>query len=68
MAVTLRSVLRCPQCGYSRAETMPADACQIRYTCRRCGTELRPRAGDCCVYCSYGSQPCPSKQAAGGTG
>ena len=24
---------------------------------------LRPKAGDCCVFCSYGSIPCPPIQA-----
>ncbi|WP_435522049.1 GDCCVxC domain-containing (seleno)protein [Cupriavidus taiwanensis] len=23
---------------------------------------LRPRQGDCCVFCSYGSNKCPSIQ------
>jgi hypothetical protein len=24
---------------------------------------LRPKPGDCCVFCSYGSVPCPPIQA-----
>nr|WP_299019146.1 GDCCVxC domain-containing (seleno)protein [uncultured Tepidimonas sp.] len=28
----------------------------------------RPRPGDCCVYCSYGTSPCPPVQASGRTG
>jgi MerC mercury resistance protein len=59
-----RSVLTCPQCGHRRKETMPTDACQFLYECRGCGALLRPKPGDCCVYCSYGSVPCPSKQLA----
>jgi hypothetical protein len=58
--VTL-SVLTCPSCGASHAETMPVDACMIRYDCA-CGYTLRPKAGDCCVFCSYGSVPCPPIQ------
>ncbi|MDY0329290.1 MAG: GDCCVxC domain-containing (seleno)protein [Thiomonas sp.] len=27
-----------------------------------CGAELRPLPGDCCVFCSYGSVPCPPVQ------
>ena len=23
---------------------------------------LGPKKGNCCVYCSYGTNPCPSKQ------
>lgn len=62
MAIELVSVVHCPQCGAERAETMPAEYCQIRYTCPQCGTEWRPKQGDCCIFCSYGSMPCPSKQ------
>ena len=58
----LTSVLRCPACGHERAEQMPVDACQFFYECTACGRMLRPKPGDCCVYCSYGSAPCPSKQ------
>jgi len=58
------SVLTCPQCGFQRTETMPADACQFFYECAGCGAVLRPKPGDCCVYCSYGSVKCPPMQAA----
>jgi hypothetical protein len=42
---------------------MPTDACQFFYECAGCGTKLKPKSGDCCVFCSYGSVPCPSIQA-----
>jgi len=42
---------------------MPTDACQWFYECERCKTMLRPKAGDCCVYCSYGTNKCPPIQA-----
>lgn len=61
--VTLESTLTCPYCGFVSVETMPTDACQVRYQCARCGETLRPKAGDCCVYCSYGSVPCPPIQS-----
>jgi hypothetical protein len=41
---------------------MPTDACQFFYECERCKTVLRPLAGDCCVFCSYGSVACPPVQ------
>lgn len=62
MAVILQSTLTCPHCGHATEETMPTDACQYFYKCKSCGVVLKPKAGDCCVYCSYGTQPCPSKQ------
>ena len=37
-------------------------ACLFFYTCATCGTVLRPRAGDCCVFCSYSDQVCPPKR------
>jgi hypothetical protein len=41
---------------------MPTDACQFFYDCQGCGERLKPKAGDCCVFCSYGSVPCPPMQ------
>jgi CheY-like chemotaxis protein len=62
-AIIEQSVLTCPSCGFAKAETMPMDACQIVYACAGCGAELRAREGDCCVFCSFGSVPCPPAQA-----
>jgi hypothetical protein len=59
----LESVIACPHCGTSKLETMPTDACQFFYMCTGCGERLRPKQGDCCVFCSYGSIPCPPIQA-----
>jgi hypothetical protein len=61
----LQSTLTCPACGHVEVETMPADACQFFYECAACHTVLRPKPGDCCVYCSYGSVQCPPKQVGG---
>ena len=62
----LESVIRCPNCGNESAELMPMDACQFFYDCKRCGARLKPKDGDCCVFCSYGTVPCPPVQEAGG--
>lgn len=62
---TLVSVLTCPACGAQAEEAMPENACQFFYECRGCGKLLRPKPGDCCVFCSYGSVPCPPVQAEG---
>ena len=61
--VILDSVLTCPHCGHSKLESMPTDACQFFYECAGCKTLLRPKAGDCCVFCSFGSVKCPPIQA-----
>lgn len=42
---------------------MPTDACQWFYECGNCRSLLHPNAGDCCVFCSYGTHPCPPIQA-----
>lgn len=59
------SEITCPKCGHRKEETMPRDACQYFYECENCGELLKPTNGDCCVYCSYGSVPCPPEQETG---
>jgi hypothetical protein len=63
--ITQESVITCPSCGRRKAERMPEDACQWFYECTSCGAVLKPKPGDCCIFCSYGSVPCPPKQAVG---
>jgi hypothetical protein len=58
----LDATITCPHCGHSKQETMQTDACQYFYTCEACQQTLRPKPGDCCVFCSYADQPCPPKQ------
>ena len=60
--VILEATITCPHCGTAKAETMPTDACQFFYDCTGCGELLQPKTGDCCVFCSYGSVPCPPIQ------
>jgi hypothetical protein len=62
MTVKLTSNITCPECGHVETETMPRDACQYFYDCKGCGAVLKPKAGDCCVYCSYADTPCPPIQ------
>ncbi|WP_073139110.1 GDCCVxC domain-containing (seleno)protein [Muricoccus roseus] len=59
---TLEATITCPQCGATSIETMPTDACQYFYECQACGGVLKPKPGDCCVYCSYADVPCPPVQ------
>jgi len=62
MTIELQSTITCPECGHASVETMPTDACQYIYVCKQCRARLKPKTGDCCVYCSYGSVPCPPIQ------
>ena len=61
--ITLESTLTCPLCGHVKTEIMPTDACQWYYECEACQAVLMPLPGDCCVFCSYGTVPCPPIQA-----
>ncbi len=61
-SVQRQSTITCPSCGHQRTETMPTDSCLFFYECVGCKTMLRPRPGDCCVFCSFGTVRCPPKQ------
>jgi hypothetical protein len=63
--MVLESTITCPRCGHQARERMPTDACRYFYQCHGCGETLRPKPGDCCVFCSYGSAPCPPVQESG---
>ncbi|MGH8676120.1 MAG: GDCCVxC domain-containing (seleno)protein [Burkholderiales bacterium] len=65
-APILESTLTCPRCGRSSVEAMPTDACLFFWDCPACGARLKPTPGDCCVFCTYGSVPCPPVQSARG--
>ncbi|MGV2495893.1 GDCCVxC domain-containing (seleno)protein [Pelagerythrobacter aerophilus] len=60
--IKLKSEITCPACGHKKTETMPTDACWFFYDCADCGEKLKPLQGDCCVFCSYGTVPCPPIQ------
>ena len=64
--VILQSVISCPKCGKETEETMPTNACQYFFTCPYCSETLKPKDGDYCVFCSYGSVPCPPIQEGNG--
>jgi len=60
--VMLESIVTCPACGFKKEEEMPTDACLYIYECTNCKTLLKPKHGDCCVFCSYGTVKCPPLQ------
>ncbi|MGC2167437.1 MAG: GDCCVxC domain-containing (seleno)protein [Gallionella sp.] len=61
----LESALTCPDCGTVKVEIMPTDSCLWFYECSHCHVLLKPKPGDCCVFCSYGAIPCPPIQQHG---
>ena len=69
LLVAFRASRRDVMSPAARAPTvMPTDACQVFYDCKGCGALLRPEAGDCCVFYSYGSVPCPPMQEGASAG
>lgn len=60
--VVMQSEITCPKCGHKAMEIMPTDVCVIKYNCKKCGEEMRPKEGDCCVFCTHGTHKCPSMQ------
>lgn len=56
----MTGTITCPTCGQQTVEEVPTDCCLFFYECLNCKTVLKPRAGDCCVFCSYGDVRCPS--------
>ncbi|MFY9150910.1 MAG: GDCCVxC domain-containing (seleno)protein [Prolixibacteraceae bacterium] len=61
--ILLNSKITCPECGFVKVETMPENACCFFYECVNCKKMLKPLPGDCCVFCSFGTVPCPPVQA-----
>lgn len=62
MEIKTKANLKCPVCGYVQEVDMPLDSCQYFYECKNCKTMLKPKEGDCCVFCSYADTPCPPMQ------
>ena len=60
--VVTKAGITCPNCGFTKEEEMPTDSCQFFYECAQCGTVLKPKDGDCCVFCSYADRQCPPMQ------
>jgi hypothetical protein len=59
----LESIITCPWCSHKEVEMMPANQCIWFYECKSCEILLSPLKGDCCVFCSYADEVCPSMQS-----
>lgn len=57
-----KSKLICPHCSHEKTITMPSTFCQYFLECTNCKTVIKAKAGDCCVFCSYGDINCPPIQ------
>ncbi|WP_281540260.1 GDCCVxC domain-containing (seleno)protein [Maribacter aestuarii] len=63
MELQLESTITCPKYHHPAKEKMSTTACQFFYECKNCNVLLKPKDGDCCVYCSYGTVKCPPIQS-----
>lgn len=68
LAVVTTTRLTCPMCGQVQVLEMPSDACQYFFECSHCYALLKPRPGDCCIFCSYADVACPPRQQAKSSG
>jgi len=61
LPMTEAATITCPHCQHQSSEAMPSTACLHFFECPQCRKMLRPRPGDCCVFCSYSDHRCPSR-------
>ncbi len=61
-ALVLETVLQCPHCGHKSHEAMPTNSCKFFHKCGNCSELVKPKEGECCVFCSYGESICPPAQ------
>lgn len=52
------ATLSCPKCKSKEDMNIPEGKCQLFYTCKAC-KQLIQAVNGCCVFCDYGSEPCP---------
>ena len=60
--VKTTSLITCPHCGHKKKLEMPITYFEFFYDCETCKKLIKPLKGDCCIFCSYGSVPCPPIQ------
>ncbi|MEK7605303.1 MAG: GDCCVxC domain-containing (seleno)protein [Patescibacteria group bacterium] len=63
--IKTKAILTCPICNAKQDVEMPINACQHFYKCTNCNKMLKPKKGDCCVFCSYADSKCPPQTARG---
>jgi phage terminase large subunit GpA-like protein len=63
ITIQTTSTITCPECGFTTKEQMSEDSCRYFWECPQCESVIKPKQGDCCVFCSYGDVPCPPIQS-----
>jgi hypothetical protein len=59
---TLLSIITCPSCEGHEALEIPQGYSQHLYRCPSCSIILKPKSGDCCIFCSFGNLDCSSAE------
>ena len=60
--INLKTVITCQSCGMAEEIMMHPKLPEQKFVCKKCSAELLAQAGECCVFCSYGSVKCPPIQ------
>jgi hypothetical protein len=56
------STITCPQCHAAEILEIPKGSSQHLYRCRACSAILKPKSGDCCIFCSFGDIDCSNAE------
>ncbi|WP_305848976.1 GDCCVxC domain-containing (seleno)protein [Polynucleobacter sp. MG-6-Vaara-E2] len=58
----LESTVTCPHCEASETLLLQSGSTHHFYRCRSCSAILKPKSGDCCILCSFGSSDCSAPE------
>ncbi|QKM62380.1 GDCCVxC domain-containing (seleno)protein [Polynucleobacter antarcticus] len=56
------SIITCPHCEAHAPLKIPQGSSQHLYRCPCCSAFLKPKSGDCCIFCSFGNIHCSSSE------
>ncbi|WP_293596999.1 MULTISPECIES: GDCCVxC domain-containing (seleno)protein [unclassified Polynucleobacter] len=59
---SLHTTITCPNCRGQESLEISQGYSQHLYRCPSCSTILKPKSGDCCIFCSFGSLDCSSAE------
>uniref|UniRef100_UPI00404742C2 GDCCVxC domain-containing (seleno)protein n=1 Tax=Polynucleobacter sp. TaxID=2029855 RepID=UPI00404742C2 len=56
------STITCPHCLGLDILEIPKGESHHLYRCPACSVILKPKSGDCCIFCSFGSIECSNSE------
>ncbi|WP_304608924.1 MULTISPECIES: GDCCVxC domain-containing (seleno)protein [unclassified Polynucleobacter] len=62
LVTSQHTIITCPNCYGQETLEISQGYSQHLYRCPSCSIILKPRSGDCCIFCSFGSQDCSSAE------